>query len=563
MAATNVDTHDSHDTHSRLNKAYYTLASIDDRPCSLAECLDEDGEIDIEKYQTYVEFEAELESAEKEWFDSLQKEKQQAFDSKPEKKKARTRSAKTLRPYYFGEDGQMVFLAPKQTFWYLVYVRSPAVNDANWQRKFRRRFRMPYSEFPGMLEQMRHSGMFLRWYSRDAVRKEASPIELMLLGALRYLGRGLTFDDLEEYTAIGEETHRQFFHTFIKFGAEYLYPKYVQYPTNAAEYKTHREEFNNGGLHGAGFSTDATNVLLWRLSYNLKQSHIGFKNSHPARTYNLTCNHRRRILHTTKGHPSRWNDKTLAWLDNFLMDVREGRILQDVYFTLFSWREAVGGPIKSTKYRGAWGLCDNGYHRWSCTQAPRKNDILLTEKRLSQWIESFRKDVECVFGILKGRFRILKTGVRLEGALAADNIWLTCCALHNLLLEVDGLDQRWEEGVPSDWEGALGDNEADEMAQHAPMAIQRLSNPERFGSRQHENESEAPRPLVDDDDGSTCSDGENVQLRTDDNGAIYINSLSYSDFRERLVTHFDILWRRHRIVWPRSKENNRHHRYDY
>jgi DDE superfamily endonuclease len=57
-----------------------------------------------------------------------------------------------------------------------------------------------------------------------------------------------------------------------------------------------------------------------------------------------------------------------------------------------------------------------------------------TEKRLSQWIESFRKDVECVFGILKGRFRILKTGIRLDGPEAADNVWLTCCASHNLLL---------------------------------------------------------------------------------------------------------------------------------
>jgi DDE superfamily endonuclease len=458
----------------------------------------------------------------------------------------------------------MVFLKPEQTYWYLVYVKNPMVEDAKWQKKFRRRFRMPYSEFPGMLDRMRDSGMFKRWYGTDAVKKPASPIELLLLGALRYLGRGLTFDDLEEYTAINEETHRQFFHIFIKFGAEYLYPRFVYYPKTAMEYSTHREEFNDGGLHGAGFSTDATNVLLWRLSHNLKQSHIGFKNSHPAWTYNLTCNHRRRIIHTTKGHPSRWNDKTLAWLDEFLMSVREGRILQDVRFKLFSWKnDVVEGPIKYMRYRGAWGVCDNGYHRWSCTQAPGKNDILLTEKRLSQWIESFQKDVEYVFGILKGWFRILKTGIRLDGAEAADNIWLTCCALHNLLLEVDGLDKKWEEGVPSDWEGELGDNDPSEMERHAPLAIQRLRNPERFGSREHENESAEPRPLVEtgrisegEDDASDNSDG--IGDHCDSDGAIYINSLSYTDFRARLVVHFDILWRRHRIVWPGSKENNRH-----
>jgi hypothetical protein len=218
---------------------------------------------------------------------------------------------------------------------------------------------MPYPEFPKLLERLKSSGRFQRSYNRDAVKRPSSPIELLLLGALRYIGRGLTFNDLEEFTAINEETHRQFFHVFIKFGAEVLYPVFVQFPTNAEQFQTHREEFNDSGLHGAGFSTDATNVLLWRLSHNLKQSHIGFKNSHPARTYNLTCNHRRCILRTTKGHPSRWNDKTLVWLGDCLIGLCEGRILQDVQFRLFSWKAEVGGLTRSNQYRGAWGLCDN------------------------------------------------------------------------------------------------------------------------------------------------------------------------------------------------------------
>jgi hypothetical protein len=27
-----------------------------------------------------------------------------------------------------------------------------------------------------------------------------------------------------------------------------------------------------------------------------------------------------------------------------------------------------------------------------------------------------------------------------DGVESADHVWLTCCALHNMLLEVDGLD---------------------------------------------------------------------------------------------------------------------------
>ena len=44
----------------------------------------------------------------------------------------------------------------------------------------------------------------------DFFRNKTSPIELLLLGTLRYLGRGWTFDDIEEATAISLEVHRVF-----------------------------------------------------------------------------------------------------------------------------------------------------------------------------------------------------------------------------------------------------------------------------------------------------------------------------------------------------------------
>ena len=56
---------------------------------------------------------------------------------------------------------------------------------------------------------------------------KVSPIELLLLGSLRYLGRGITFDDVEESTFISRHDHRDFFHRFVAFGANKLYAKYV------------------------------------------------------------------------------------------------------------------------------------------------------------------------------------------------------------------------------------------------------------------------------------------------------------------------------------------------
>ena len=151
----------------------------------------------------------------------------------------------------------------------------------------------------------------------------------------------------------------------------------------------------------------------------------------------MTVNHRRRIMYTTCGHPGRWNDRTIQLYDKFAMDLFNGELYSDMSYTLNYDEDRV------TNHTGAWIIVDNGYLPWSTMIPPLKGYTSMAEYRFSKWIESLRKDVECTFGILKGRFRILKTGIPLHGIEAADNIWLTCCALHNFILEQDGLDGPW------------------------------------------------------------------------------------------------------------------------
>ena len=78
------------------------------------------------------------------------------------------------------------------------------------------------------------------------------------------------------------------------------------------------------------------------------------------------------------------------------------------------------------------------------------NDL---EREFSKRLESVRKDVECTFGVtackkkltiwqvLKNRFRILKVPLLCcgrNGQEKVDNIFYTCCMIHNMLLEHDG-----------------------------------------------------------------------------------------------------------------------------
>ena len=67
--------------------------------------------------------------------------------------------------------------------------------------------------------------------------------------------------------------------------------------------------------------------------------------------------------------------------------------------------------------------------------------------------------MECTFGILKGRWRILKTGIRLQAKQSIDDVFYTCCVLHNMLMEYDNIHEEWTAGVQYDGPDGLHDTE--------------------------------------------------------------------------------------------------------
>ena len=77
-------------------------------------------------------------------------------------------------------------------------------------------------------------------------------------------------------------------------------------------------------------------------------------------------------------------------------------------------------------------MVDNGYLSRPYTVPPDNNGLTYNVIRFSEWLESMRKDVECLFGIMKGRFTILRYGLRFHSIDQCDKMWLTCCALHNM-----------------------------------------------------------------------------------------------------------------------------------
>ena len=60
-------------------------------------------------------------------------------------------------------------------------------------------------------------------------------------------------------------------------------------------------------------------------------------------------------------------------------------------------------------------------------------------------MESVRKDIEDIFGVLKGRFRVLKLPILLHKKEQVDKMVFTCVGFHNMLHLWDERD-KWEAG---------------------------------------------------------------------------------------------------------------------
>jgi hypothetical protein len=77
---------------------------------------------------------------------------------------------------------------PKHTMWYCNYVEHPRLDSAEWLKTFRRRFGVHYSKYLEAVEDVMLDGKFLEWMKPE-MADVALPIEVLVLGALRVLGR--------------------------------------------------------------------------------------------------------------------------------------------------------------------------------------------------------------------------------------------------------------------------------------------------------------------------------------------------------------------------------------
>jgi hypothetical protein len=306
-------------------------------------------------------------------------------------------------------------------------------------KRFRRRFRLPYPLFLSLWSFCEENNIF----GEQLKYRVAIPVEIKLLCCLRLLGRGECLDTIVECSGVRQTHLNRIFKTFLRNFRKYKH-LFIPEPSEA-EILDNMLLYNQLGLPGAIGSVDCTH-LHWRMCPTELSNYCkNGKYTYATVAFQVCVNHNRKVMSVSEMFYGAHSDVTINRYDDFVNKVAEKKLYKDIEFVV----TAPDGSI--TVLKGVYFITDNGYTKEDYFMMPSKVYLTTKEMYWSEWMESVRKDVECFFGNLKTRFRILWNGINYHNQETVEQLFVTACMLHNIILgyDCDGSTE-WERGV--DWE---------------------------------------------------------------------------------------------------------------
>ena len=305
-------------------------------------------------------------------------------------------------------------------------------------QKFRRRFRVPFQLFQKLCNDLRPK------LARGRVNNagvESIPYEVKILASLRRLGRGECWDTIVELTddIPSETTLSIFFTKFVRAVRERYESEMIHPPKTEDELSSVLNESTRRGYPGCIGFMDGVHVH-WDMCPSQWRYLCTGKNPYPTLGWQCAVNHRRRFISVGSVQFGSVNDMTAIKSDVLLSQLRHNPMYRDARYKMF---QTDGSVIEES---GLWLSVDGGY---ICTPELLVGDPHRLDTDMNFWtsfMESERKHIECAFGILKSRFRILRLPIRIHNVFEIDDMFVTCCILHNMCIDFDGWDDGWNLG---------------------------------------------------------------------------------------------------------------------
>eukprot|EP00978_Attheya_sp_CCMP212_P021848 scaffold64230_cov41-Attheya_sp.AAC.2 len=340
-------------------------------------------------------------------------------------------------------------------------------------KEFRRRFRIPFGMFVDHLEELK-----LRFgdeFPQRVGEEHWYPVELLVMGSLLQLATGMKPFWLELCTGVDSQTQRIFSQEKYFKWMKQLALEEITMPKTEEELEHVMGHYRSIGLPGCTGSIDCVHVFWNKCPAGLLNScQVGNK-AKPSLSFEFVVSHTGFVLSVSQFFYGCTNDKTICKLDEAIELIKEGELSKLEFFVRCD-------DGKTEKLTGPYFICDGGYLDWMCLIPPFKHmPEQSKEHGWSKYVESVRKDVERVFGILKKRFYILVHAFEQHDERDIENIVVTCALLHNRLLIHDGHDN-WQEDGEATWlenaEGQLDEPDfsfiLDERINEEAMVLQGL-----------------------------------------------------------------------------------------
>jgi hypothetical protein len=320
------------------------------------------------------------------------------------------------------------FLVPVQ--------RQEMLMDPNGRlaKYFRKMFHIPYELFLDLMN-VAIERWFTEWNQDNICNagKLVSSLDLKILGAMFVLTQGVSHFVTIMCSNLSEEIHRSFFLQWIS-NMSSIREEFIFMPHDDDTFNKVTNEYAARGLPGCVGSVDCVHIGWDRCPAQYRKMYKG-KEGYPSVAYEVKSTSRKFIQSVSCGHPGARNDKHIFKTDLAMM----GLMQTNGWLNPKALHCSSGAPNGKKTFFGVYLICDGGYQAIPCLMYPSKNGLPNSPEMLwSKNVESVRKDIEGVFGILKVRFRFLKNFNNLRRQSSIDDAFITCCILHNMMLEKDG-----------------------------------------------------------------------------------------------------------------------------
>ena len=401
---------------------------------------------------------------------------------------------------------------PTESTWWKMIKHPDMLEEGSRQaRRFRRKFRLPFK----MVETLQRRMLVdhPEWADRpsgpgNGGGQKSHPLIMKILATLRFLATGDTFESIEDAAHIAAATLETWVPRIMHWMEDKLYPEMVYLP-DGEELDSALEVFELLGFPGAYCSSDGVHIP-WDACPAKYFAKFKGKELYPTIAFNVSVLHSGKIIHVADWCSGATNDMTQARYDELFAKLHAGTLHPSRTFELYR-RDGV-----SVQHTGLYAIVDNGYHRWVCLMPPFKHALDPDEQLWAKRLESVRKNVECVFGILKKRFAILKRPFLNRKVEDIQTVFRCCCTLNNMLMEHDGRD-------------TIGQLDGDWVAAHEQL--RRLDLDKQRASGQDWNQPTVRAPAY---------------------REIGQYQAGFNERRDALVQHMAYMRSRNALRWPKS-----------